>query len=374
MPSTSNFGPRVYGTGAIGTVSIAVYRFPTSSELVVTPERQNVWGGVVYTNQQQSIFIGSTAGTTRSYFNNAAWNQPTLLKGKAAVSTTNSGNALGFSIPNLPVGQYKLEISGLIGAGQGGSATVNIDTKCNFYIKETTTSTDVARQAHQDWSVTTSTNEETRDWINSFSGVFNNTSVGTRDFILEAMKFNDASGTNGFCQAFSQTNAGAAINSNITFLLTPLDQPSNSALYVQGPVLSGQTGSVLPAGYIGEIITSTSASSGTIPTNVTLGQNVGTLTLTPGTWLVSAALEFSGATTANINMLGISTVSATLQGSAVSQPQPAVATAYGSFAYVTRILRVTTNTPIYAVIRTWYPSGTSTYGGMEFQAVRIGSN
>ena len=277
-------------------IQFSVYRFPTSSELVVTPETQNVWGGVVYKNQQQSLFIGSAQGSTRSYFNNATWNQPTLLKGKAQVSTTNSGNALGFSIPNLPVGQYKVEISGLMGAGNNSSVTANIDVKCNFYIKETTTSTDVARQAHQDWSVTTSGNEETRDWVNSFSGVFNNTSVATRDFILEAMKFGDATGTNGFCQAFSQTVAGAGLNTNITFLLIPLDQPSNSALYVEGPVKASATGAAISTGYVGQTIQSLQSTF----LNMTQGTftSVTSITLTSGVWLVraNAAVYDNGAT------------------------------------------------------------------------------
>ena len=233
--------------------NLSISRFPTSSELVVTPERQNVWGGVVYTAQQGTVFSGVAAGTTRSSFQNATWNQPTLLKGKAALSTTNSGNVLGFSIPNLPVGQYKVEISGIIGASTSSSTTANASTKCNFYIKETTTSTDVARQSHQDYSYSTASTDETRDWPNSFGGVFNNTSVATRDFILEAMKFQDDTGNIGVCQAFSQTNASATLNTNITFLLTPLDQPSNSALYVQGPVKAAATGSDVTSDYQGYI-------------------------------------------------------------------------------------------------------------------------
>lgn len=206
-----------------GTPLISVYRFPTASETVLTPNVTSSWGGVVYTNQNQTLFTGVAPSGTRSYYNSASWNQTTLLKGKAQVSTTNGGNALGFSIPNLPAGRYKVEFSGLLGAHNNASASVGAWTYCNFYIRETTTGTDIARQSHQDHSYSSGVTDETRDYINSFAGIFDNTSVGTRDFIIEAMKFQDnTSGSGGGCQAFSQTTA-SNYNTNLTFLLTPLD-------------------------------------------------------------------------------------------------------------------------------------------------------
>jgi hypothetical protein len=182
--------------------ALSIYRFPLSSELVVTPENQNVWGGVVYTNQKQTIFEGNTPATAFSSFNNSTWNQPTLLKGKAAVTTTNSGNDLGFSIPNLPVGAYKVEISGLL-----QPLTVNetnTTAECNWKIVETTTSTDVAKQVTEAKMFNVTYN--TRDFVNAFSGVFNNTALATRNFRLEANKKADSSTTLGAsCQAYSNT-------------------------------------------------------------------------------------------------------------------------------------------------------------------------
>jgi hypothetical protein len=131
------------------------------------------------------------------------------------------------------------------------------------------------------------------------------------------------------------------------------------------------SGEVLPVGVIGEIIVSASSATGTIPTGVTLGQNVGILTLTPGTWLVTAGIEFSGGTTANFNVLSISAASASIDFTSATQPQPAVAGGYQSTGNVTKILRVPANTPIYSVIRTWYTSGTSAYANMSLIAVRL---
>jgi len=264
---------------------ISVYRFPTSSELVVTPETQNVWGGVVYNNQNQSLFAGSVSPTAFSSFNNATWNQPTLLKGKAAVTTTNSGNDLGFSIPNLPVGQYKVEISGLLQPVTATQSNTQVD--CNWKIVETTTSSDVAKQATEVKTLNTTTNN-TRDFVNSFSGVFSNTAVSTRNFRLEANKKADnSSGALGGCQVYSNTGPTSTLNTNITFLLTPLDNASNSALYVQGPVKASETGTAIPSGYVGNQITEvTDANGGTnsLPANST--RNLRVLTIPPGVWLV----------------------------------------------------------------------------------------
>ena len=273
-----------------------VHRFPTSSELVVTPERQNVWGGVVYNDQNQTLFSGSAQNTTFSTFTNATWNQPSRLRGKAAVTTTNSGNDLGFSIPNLPVGNYKLEISGLINTTLGGPSNFSA-ALCNFKIFETTTSTDVGRQTHQDGS-TYATNTGSRDFVNSFSGIFNNTSLATRNFVLQANKASDNTvGNVAGCQAFSMSN-NVTYSSNITFLITPLDQPSNSALYVQGPVLGAQTGAAIPAGYVGQ--TQTALSNVTTANIDTVTNLSGTdVTLQPGTYMLFGTIGGAGGVCSN---------------------------------------------------------------------------
>jgi len=273
--SSSGCGVGLSGIGSTKN-QIKLYRFPSSSELVVTPETQNVWGGVEYTNQNQSLFSGVADPTAFTAYTNSTWNQPTLLKGKAQVSTTNSGNDLGFSIPNLPVGSYKISLSGGINSIAVGTSTA---ASCNFRIRETTLNEDVVKYAHFDSRDTL--NFSTRDLITAANGVFENPSVATRNFILEANKRADTSSGNlGVCEAFSANNPGttAAGNTKISIILTPIDNASNSALYVQGPVKSASTGTAIPTGYQGEEL-SGSTISGT-------GDACAQITVTPGQWIL----------------------------------------------------------------------------------------
>jgi hypothetical protein len=282
----------IASNGSFSRLSIS--RFPTSSELVVTPERQNVWGAVEYRNSQQTLFAGSAEVTGYSSFNNATWNQPTLLKGKAAVTTTNSGNDLGFSIQNLPVGSYKLQISGYVYAQAG--ATVDDTTLCTFRIAETDSSgtlrTTVAEQIYQGARPTANTN--TANAFLSFQGVYTNTSVATRNFRLEANKTYDSNASNnGSCRAESYASGNNAANI-ISFTLTPLDQPSNSALYVQGPVLGAQTGATIAAGYVGQI---TRASASSVNLSSATWTNSTSLALpSPGVYSLSAIGTFDKST------------------------------------------------------------------------------
>lgn len=277
-------------TGGQEWSQFTITRFPSSSELVVTPETQNVWGGVVYTNQYQTIHNAVAEPTGWTSYNNATWNQPTLLKGKAAVTTTNSGNDLGFSIPNLPVGQYKLSITGLISTNTtGGTYALGNQGSCSFRVRETTLNDVVATQAHSDAVYGASSNYETRDFINSFQGIFTNNSLGTRNFILEANKLVDSSSGNTFgCQVFS-SNSGNYYT-YISFIIEPLDNASNSALYVQGPVKGSGTGTAIPAGYVGEVNQSTLS---IISTSTTGWQMIKSISLTPGVWLCSGGVHFS---------------------------------------------------------------------------------
>jgi hypothetical protein len=74
--------------------------------------------------------------------------------------------------------------------------------------------------------------------------------------------------------------------------MTPLDQPSNSALYVQGPVLGAQTGAAIPAGYVGEVKQSNFAAGCPIPGY----SNGASITITPGVWRVTGNYTFEGNT------------------------------------------------------------------------------
>jgi hypothetical protein len=305
--STSSTGRNIQASGvlslAVGdTVRIKVYpctnatlstlpffrhlkisRFPSSSELVVTPETQNVWGGVVYTSGNQALWIGNSVPTGFAPYNNAQWNQPTKLKGKAQVTTTNSGNDLGFSIPNLPVGNYKFDISGLLNSGNNSDTGVVAATVCNFKLIETTTSTDVARQSHTDQSYSSSISDETRDYINSFTGVFNNTSVATRNFRIEAEKIVDQNALSGQCQAYASEGVSNQ-KTDIAIIMTPIDNASNSALYVQGPVKASGTGAALSSQDVGYAIPTVSSALSSQSNSV---YRTGTgISIPPGIWLI----------------------------------------------------------------------------------------
>jgi len=130
------------------------------------------------------------------------------------------------------------------------------------------------------------------------------------------------------------------------------------------------SGEALPVGVIGEIITSASSTTGTFATGVTV-QNVGVLTLTPGTWIVSANVKFVTPNSFTVHTLSISPGSGTIDDTSSIQPQAAQADAYDSAANLMRIVRVTANTPLYAVTRTWIPTGTASYTSMVFVALRI---
>jgi hypothetical protein len=269
-------------------VQFLVYRFPTSSELVVTPERQNTWGGVQYRNATNTLLFNAVAAPTAySAFNAAGWNQPTMLKGKAAVTTTGSGNDLGLSIPNMPVGSYQLNVSGFLMANTGNSGIGSTRVRCSFRVRETTTSSVIAQSTAQNWVINTASGlSDSRDYPHAFHGVYNNTAVATRNFILEASKITDNVGGNlGQCEVVT-----TGFDMDLTITIEPLDQPSNSALYVQGPVLGAQTGAAIPAGYQGEVASVTDTSIRTQVSPTTSGTWytpwAGTLTLTTGNWNV----------------------------------------------------------------------------------------
>jgi hypothetical protein len=254
-------------------LKISVYRFPSSSELVVTPERQNTWGGVVYDDSAQNVFYGTMAPTAFTSYNDATWNKPTKLKGKASVTTTNTGNDLGFSVDQLPVGNYKVTLTNGFYTDPGlanGNAAI-----CIFRVRETTTNTIIGRI--QLSGTRLALFNVTHDGFGVIDGVFTQTSLGQRNFILEASKQADTSGSqDGQCVTTTNQNI-------LSFTITPLDQPSNSALYVQGPVLGAQTGAAIPAGYVGEKKTVHIGSETNVPSSGAW-YNIGNMTLTTGVW------------------------------------------------------------------------------------------
>jgi hypothetical protein len=129
----------------------------------------------------------------------------------------------------------------------------------------------------------------------TIKGVFNNTSLANRNFVIQAAKTFVLDGsTQGRCLLFINTSGDV---SDVNFTITPLDQPSNSALYVQGPVLGAQTGAAIPAGYVGERKTIHIGSATNVPSSGAWF-NVGNMTLTTGIWTcaLNGTYEQNGAT------------------------------------------------------------------------------
>jgi hypothetical protein len=331
---------------------MSIKRFPSSSELVVTPERQNTFAGVKLQGNGYSNFVTTNAWAKFTSFT-------TLTRtafGKAKVETNNDHS---ITIENMPVGNYYITATGLLGANNAGSGAT---TFCRFALADSATGgPQITGASVLTTGDATSPNQEVEG--QTIGGIYRNTSVGNRTFFLQGNRVFGA----GRCYVYTDSDAVTTIS------VIPLDQPSNSALYVQGPVKAAETGAVLPAGYIGEIITSASSATGSFANGV-VTQNVGNLTLTPGTWLVSASIQFIVSGTFTFNALSISTSSGSFDSSSGTQPQPATAGSFNSFGSLTKVLRVTSNTPVYAVTSTWIPTGTSTYAGMAFNAIRIGSN
>ena len=271
-----------------------ITRFPSSSELVVTPETQNVWGGVNYYRSSSAVPIrgGQPASTTFETFNSSVWNTGKTLKGKCETTTTGSGNDIGCSIANMPVGSYRIHASGLMYE----NLSTNGVTACSYQIYETTTSTQVG--------VITALTQEPNGGIvfngRSVDGVFANNSLGTRNFVIRGAKTSDTTtGSASTCRLFVSQGAGEISDFNIT--ITPLDNASNSALYVQGPVKAAATGAAIPAGYQGEV---NQSNFSPITTTTNGWQMIKSISLTPGVWLCSAGVNFlrSGATYSSVNL------------------------------------------------------------------------
>jgi hypothetical protein len=220
--------------------NVSLYRFPTSSELVVTPERQNVWGSVNYTGTAGSLTVrsGQAASNTFDTFSGAGFTSARTLKGKCKAPV--SGDNVGCQIENMPVGNYEVSVSGLMFQDPGTTTVA-----CSHRIFETTTSTQVASHTSSRIAASGGLLYQGR----TIKGVFNNTAVANRNFVIQAAKgFIADSSTQGQCLLFINTSGDI---SDVNVTVTPLDQPSNSALYVQGPVQGSNTNTAIPTNSIG---------------------------------------------------------------------------------------------------------------------------
>jgi hypothetical protein len=278
------FDIRCSATNAIPARSLAeqlqwtVYRFPTSSELVVTPERQNTFAGI------KGVASGGTNNVS-----SAAWAKltfgSTLTRtpfGKAKVETNNDYSV---TVENMPVGSYLITAAGAFTAQASASGNT---TECFFGISDTANSGPgiATFQVNSTGDVTSTTPFNPSSGL---SGIYTNTSVANRTFFINA--YRGAGGGN--CFAFSDTNRA------VTITISPLDQPSNSALYVEGPVKASATGAAIPAGYQGQVITTASAIATTTATLSETDVTNASFTLTPGVWQIfySVTANYSSGTT-----------------------------------------------------------------------------
>ena len=314
----------IAGNSSFSRLSIS--RFPSSSELVVTPERQNTFAGL------KGVASGPTNLVT-----SAAWTKltsgTTLTRttfGKAKVETNND---YSITIENMPVGSYYITATGIFGVDSSASGS---GTACYFAIADSATGgpqiASMQQQATGDSSLVSQT-----VLASTMGGVYTNSSVANKTFYLQSYR----GGGGGNCYAFSDSNRP------LTITVIPLDQPSNSALYVQGPVLGAQTGAAIPAGYQMEGVANANNLS---LTNGQLIRDLSTFvpgarvtqitrTLTPGNYLVTADISCDGMPS------GIGLVIYMVADStsfALSRNIAPTASAYVSNS-VTRYLRVTNN-------------------------------
>jgi hypothetical protein len=258
---------------------LQISRFPTSSELVVTPERQNTFA-VAQWPQSGTSYAKIVTGTTTPTAVNAApfaSSFATYFGGGQAVATAND---YGLKVSNIPPGTYRVTAV--------------------FNLQNNTGSFDCEGQIWDGSNVIAASGSDVqnsflRQGISNLSGVVRYTSVqSSREFTIR-LKPTSATIT---CTAMQMN--GAQIIPSIVF--EPLDQPSNSALYVQGPVLGAATGAAIPSGYQGEELF---AADATAQNTTSATYNTLSLALTPGVWDVSGSCRFdkSGATFTDPNFI-----------------------------------------------------------------------
>jgi hypothetical protein len=265
---------RIETGSTYGGYQISVYRFPTSSELVVTPERQNTFGEISGTGVDPTT-------TSSTYVTPAGFTLYT--NGKCLADGTN----LACKISTLPPGSYKVDVSVPYFA-VAGTAQQN----CQVQIKDNKGSVDAPTA-----QATTQGGSQV-DGISSVSRTFHYTSIQTD--VIFSFQHKQVSGTGGSCGVYTSGSRYFVMN------VTPLNQPSNSALYVQGPVLGAQTGAAIPAGYVGEVL----KAEDTGWNNATSASyRLLSLTLTPGVWDVQSTCNVlrNGATWTDANLINSAT-------------------------------------------------------------------
>ena len=256
LRSDNNVNVCEFNSGGIANQNISVYRFPSSSELVVTPERQNTFAAASWT-ASYSVLRTSTAEIPVSSID---FSTNRTAFGKAQFTAT--ANDVAITVPQMPAGTYRVELTA---SNLGGYSNVvgPVDVGCFFYLKDG--SGLIAQASSNQYG-----SQYAQEYVSTATQIYTYTSVGTRTFTASL--------------AAKNTNAQYCTVVQPKIIITPLDQPSNSALYVQGPVLGAQTGAAIPAGYLGKI--EFGGGTGTVGTSATTGATTYTISnVTPGVYL-----------------------------------------------------------------------------------------
>lgn len=300
---------RIETAAAYGNYKVAVYRFPSSSELVVTPERQNWYVSAVLTGGLPNL---GTVTTSLSEITNSTLNltpesgsQPvaTLCSGTNAPPTPSTSTttcaagdeSVGITFTPPSVGSYEVcaEFSSSITTGAGGNADVT------FQIQETATNNNVALtnfsgSANAGFSVpnTTYNNQPV-----NICQIVQISSIGQKAFRL--FRYTGITGTVTSNVIIANDSQGKR---NLRWKVTPVTNQSNSALYVQGPVKAAATGAAIPAGYVGTLRSFRSTGCGT---NAAYNGGAG-ISLPVGVWRVqgTASLEGGGTITDFLGIIG----------------------------------------------------------------------
>jgi hypothetical protein len=253
--------------GGVPANYLEIYRFPTSSELVVTPERQNTFGAASWpVGNTGGIYAFSTTSTTAQTVTASGFASGSATYYGAA-SASGTTNAFGMKVANIPPGVYRV------------SAQVSVHNQSAGY--------DCSAELHDDGGRigAIASSIMNNSWANGQKNIvtiYRVTSFqSSREFLIKLRSDNAAT----TCSV--NNGNGGVFNPSIVF--EPLDQPSNSALYVQGPVLGAQTGAAIPAGYLGETVTgSTFSVYNASSTLGTMSDITGlSISLSPGVWKIT---------------------------------------------------------------------------------------
>jgi hypothetical protein len=271
----------------------------------------------------------------------------------------------------MPVGSYKIDAKGLMYNVPG---TAGSQVTCSYEVYETTTTTSVHNGTINRYDTSGGVVYQT----GTIGGVFNNTSIATRNFVIRAAKTADiATGNTSTCNIF-YSNSGSELSA-FQITVEPLDQPSNSALYVQGPVQAAATGAAIAAGYQGENILVNP--SGTVTPGASIqdcNKTVASYTLQPGVYLVSGTVALSkGTISGYLGAYACISTSANATDTAAKNNvawHPAGSSTSSPYIPVgPRYLNITTATTIYLTAGIEYTTlGTAVYSAnSSLQIVRL---